>query len=1565
MDKKLTEEVVLKVSSPPMSKANGLTSALNDLGKIRAVLGQIQANITGLAVNPVSVRSVQQLATEFKSIQNALATKGGLTLGNLSQHLGEDVKTVRAHLASLKGEQAAVLKEFKKSDESFRSGPAAARFFQTYLARRQGVQAAAAQGVAGLFSGAGVGGIQAKLGGPITLEIPGSMVHAVLTGPISAAAPAGMATAAGVAVPAVAAHGPATAKIGASLPPSPAVGANVIKQRITNIAAKNKWINEVTESVGQYETLLSQYVDDAATPKKTVRTITPRALGEIKTETARIKKMLRADKGLHRGMDESALATLADLESRAEIQLAAVAQKAEGLGQTGMSQSLKEDADILKRQSAAHRAAAVRAAASARAKQESDEAKERAKQSEEAKRIEGRSMPGATAAAKAQEQSRSEYQALWQRLLAVRQAEEHIAGLEAKGWSKRPATSAWETGPQGMRRSQQTVLEREAGGFKETITATAQLSKAGEVLGYSFNRTSLALAATGSTARAAGRDFLSNTAHVTTWAASVGLLYGTIGLMRTSLQSLMDTGLQTARLQQVFSGIGGSAQDLRNDVQALASMQGRSSQEAMDAAVRWSRLGLSRAQVNEAVRVSLIAANVAELDAATATEKLMGIMAAYQLRVTNMASVLGMLNQVSNTWNVTNKDMLEGLSRTASIAKQAGLPLAELIGIIGATVGTTGQTGANIGNAIKSLIVGLGNPVIQQFLRHEFRIEVTAGGTGELKDMSDILADIWGAYQGLDKLEAGVMMSKMAGKTQTSRVTAMLDSYVKGQVLAIDAQRNLNSAETENVLIKAALASQMRAIATEWDRLVANMGRSGAGQSLGFVAESFKNLLRVMASPVGAGALTVLMGLMTALAAKSLLVGMSLKSLAGGTGIVANTMRQFHGVMGSVNTVFGRVNAMAFSTLRAYGPIVPMLRSIMVHCGLLGRVLVTAFSSLYLMAPELAILFVGFWAFNRAMEWLGKSSETAERKLAGFTNEAERAANAARAAAQAGQLLSTIQRNLPNLKDRAGTMKLLADAKLITPDEATRILGDKSKDSGLGKKILGDKATQQFRKASYERALEVSNEAAKLKRLQEEITRLEGSWLGKSDLAEKRKQLADAEGKYLKMLQEEEEGSADAYTQATERGTKHLSNLEREKALAESIAEIYRELPAFGPVERATAEVAALEAKLRVLRSQSATQTAALDAATRNSLLGREDIAAQEQIIKAKQLAFVGSGARPLDVLAGTPLQKERLDELRREEEKLANLRKLKSPEEIQLRSRRAATEKSIQDTEIALADKRARAQTEAMERARIQMGTEMAKAQGEAGAIGINETDRLLNKEANLRTLIAQKQAVINNAAASGLEKQNALVASLEHHKDLIETINQKNIKGYDVARQQQQLEIDRRREFQKSLITAGPADLLRKLAAATLGPHLSMGQFFSLSPQMREDVGNVNARWSPEWRDLQSQRNQLGQPPSTEAGFREMMGLAAEVSKLQSMIKFPEQNATILNNQAVASALATAEVGRLAGAAQLASKALETLQQVPDFIAQIGTAIASLSQPSQTAGQAPYLQAAEGVLG
>ena len=54
--------------------------------------------------------------------------------------------------------------------------------------------------------------------------------------------------------------------------------------------------------------------------------------------------------------------------------------------------------------------------------------------------------------------------------------------------------------------------------------------------------------------------------------------------------------------------------------------------------------------------------------------------------------------------------MLEGIVRVAGVAKEAGLELRDLEGMIGAVTGATGRPGQEVGNALKFVVTRLAAP---------------------------------------------------------------------------------------------------------------------------------------------------------------------------------------------------------------------------------------------------------------------------------------------------------------------------------------------------------------------------------------------------------------------------------------------------------------------------------------------------------------------------------------------------------------------------------------------------------------------------------------------------------------------------------------------------------------------------------------------------------------------------------------------------------------------------------------------------------------------------------------
>ena len=320
------------------------------------------------------------------------------------------------------------------------------------------------------------------------------------------------------------------------------------------------------------------------------------------------------------------------------------------------------------------------------------------------------------------------------------------------------------------------------------------------------------------------QNMLVHTIKAAGWAAAITAIYKPLQLAEYSMHRFLDLGEKMAHLQTVFRGVGGSAKEVADDVMKLAAANGRSTDEALESATEWSRLGMSRVQVNEAVRVSLEAANVAQISVGEATKQMSALMHIYGMSVGELDSALGVLVNTSQKFNVTTEDLLGGLDRSAAAAKVAGVGFAELQGLIGATVGGTGQSGVQVGNTIKNLFTQFTRPEIQNYLQGQ-GIATMKGG--QFASGSDVLRQMFIRYQGMDNTQRQNLGTVIAGRLQVARFAGLMNEYPMAQKLAIDGQLRMNAAMSTNAQIIGSLRAQLRGLGAEWDRLLVKSGNQG------------------------------------------------------------------------------------------------------------------------------------------------------------------------------------------------------------------------------------------------------------------------------------------------------------------------------------------------------------------------------------------------------------------------------------------------------------------------------------------------------------------------------------------------------------------------------------------------------------------------------------------------------------------------------------------------------------------------------------------------------------------
>lgn len=371
-----------------------------------------------------------------------------------------------------------------------------------------------------------------------------------------------------------------------------------------------------------------------------------------------------------------------------------------------------------------------------------------------------------------------------------------------------------------------TTLRRDAAGMREQVSLMARYDAQGRALSASMTESNRTLEASGRTTQ----NSLLGTVGM---AAKFIAVYRGIDLGVRALEAGATASIEFERklatLQIIYHGTVAEARELGKAVLEQAAALGQDGVAALDVATDFARFGLNQREVLEATRVAMVAANVAQLDLAQSGKYLQAIYSGYQLNIGQLAGVLGSLDTVSHNYNVTNTQLLDGLSRVAPLAKQAGVSLNELIGYEAVITGRTARPGSEAGNALKALISRLAKAPVQATLQDIAGVSVTdeAGG---LKTASQVINELFIAYQNLGRAEQQELLIKVAGTQQASRIAALLDGYLKSQRLAIDASRDLGRAERENIAVRATLSSQLGTLSTQWQRFwVASAGAGAAG----------------------------------------------------------------------------------------------------------------------------------------------------------------------------------------------------------------------------------------------------------------------------------------------------------------------------------------------------------------------------------------------------------------------------------------------------------------------------------------------------------------------------------------------------------------------------------------------------------------------------------------------------------------------------------------------------------------------------------------------------------------
>jgi TP901 family phage tail tape measure protein len=263
-------------------------------------------------------------------------------------------------------------------------------------------------------------------------------------------------------------------------------------------------------------------------------------------------------------------------------------------------------------------------------------------------------------------------------------------------------------------------------------------------------------------------------ARVLAFGASVGVINAISNAFKGLVSSTVEVEKSLTEISIIGDKTFSNLSKTSSGLFTTAKQLGVSYKDAAEATLEFARQGKSLTDSLNASKAALALTRTAGI---SATEAVMGLTSAVNAFGRGADAYIEYANKmsaVSDAFAVNNKDLIEGMSRSASVAQEAGVSFEELTALITTLQEKTGRGGAVIGNALKTIFTRVKNPEIIKDLQ-DLGVSIQDAATGSFLPATQILQNLANEFQSFDKNVRNNILLKVGGGFQVDKLAALLN----------------------------------------------------------------------------------------------------------------------------------------------------------------------------------------------------------------------------------------------------------------------------------------------------------------------------------------------------------------------------------------------------------------------------------------------------------------------------------------------------------------------------------------------------------------------------------------------------------------------------------------------------------------------------------------------------------------------------------------------------------------------------------------------------------------------
>ncbi len=384
----------------------------------------------------------------------------------------------------------------------------------------------------------------------------------------------------------------------------------------------------------------------------------------------------------------------------------------------------------------------------------------------------------------------------------------------------------------------------------------------------------------------------------TVWYLIAGAVSGLINKLKDVVVQVKALDDALVELNKVTNLTKSQLKDVTQVAFDLGEQVGKTGTDVLGAITSFARAGYTLEQSTDLAKYALMMTNVAEgiNDAGTASDYFISILKGANLDISYAGTLLDELNEISNTSAINFDNLADMTQRIAGTMHTLGNSIRETESLITGAyevlqdervakgISTIGLRISGLNEDLERE-AGLQSSINDALQKYAKGISVFDKATGQLRSTYDILEDLSGVWDTLDKNAQAYLTTTLAGKNRADVLAAILTNWEGVEHAMTAAINSAGSALQEQQAYLDSIEGKQQALANAWQELATNTLNSDFVKTLIDITTWFVKLVDACGGLIPL--LTTILGLVIAFKAQKIASGISsliqgIKGLAAG-----------------------------------------------------------------------------------------------------------------------------------------------------------------------------------------------------------------------------------------------------------------------------------------------------------------------------------------------------------------------------------------------------------------------------------------------------------------------------------------------------------------------------------------------------------------------------------------------------------------------------------------------------------------------------------------------------------